>query len=584
MEQRLKDENTLKDEIENKTLHLSKEQKLLDNLKAEYEIIKKELSALENTVAQRLMLESETEKLTKKGSEYKTVSDEFEELKNINKQLVEAQNIYIKSANEASALKEKAVKMRELFNNEQAGIMAQRLSNGEPCPVCGSLSHPHKAEFAPDAPDEAQVKAAEKDAETAQSTANQHSEKAGVIKGTYKTFKASLENKIFALFGKTELNDAIENIDAELKNMRNEFKALQAKLLEADKNLKRRQELEKCLTDTENTIKQYEKSIPEIREYISSKTALLEETKKQTAEIKSNLQYESKNLAKAQIDELVKFADKTKNDIENAQKQYTECEKQAAQLKAKCEQLKKLTDNGNNIDITPLLEEKDKLTEQKNTLTVIIRQIHARLTANKATYDNISKKSNQLCEAENKWVWLKALSDTANGTLTGRERIMLETYIQMIYFDQIIDRANLHLMRMSGGKYDLVRRNSAQNLKTKSGLELDVIDHYNGSIRSVKTLSGGEAFIASLSLALGLSEEVQMSAGGIKFDTMFVDEGFGSLDGETLDQAMRALISLANSNRLIGIISHVDELRNKIEKQIVVKKETTGGSVANIIV
>ena len=124
---------------------------------------------------------------------------------------------------------------------------------------------------------------------------------------------------------------------------------------------------------------------------------------------------------------------------------------------------------------------------------------------------------------------------------------------------------------------------TAENLRAQSGLDLDVIDHYNGTTRSVKTLSGGESFIASLSLALGLSEEIQMSAGGIRMDTMFVDEGFGSLDEETLQQAMRALHSLTEGNRLIGIISHVAELRRAIDKQIVVRKEKTGGSTVRIV-
>ena len=185
---------------------------------------------------------------------------------------------------------------------------------------------------------------------------------------------------------------------------------------------------------------------------------------------------------------------------------------------------------------------------------------------------------------DEKWRMVSALSSTANGALRGRERVMLETYVQTTYFDRILRRANIHLMRMSGGKYDLKRREEAQNLRSQSGLDLDVIDHYNGSLRSVKTLSGGEAFIASLSLALGLSEEIQMSAGGIHLDCLFVDEGFGSLDEETLSQAMAALRSLTEGNRLIGIISHVAELRREIDKQIVVKKERDGGSMARILV
>ena len=155
---------------------------------------------------------------------------------------------------------------------------------------------------------------------------------------------------------------------------------------------------------------------------------------------------------------------------------------------------------------------------------------------------------------------------------------MLETYIQMTYFDRIIARANTRFMVMSGGQYELKRRREAENNRSQSGLDLDVIDHYNGTERSVKTLSGGESFKASLSLALGLSDEIQASAGGVKLDTMF-----GSLDEESLDQAMKALSGLADGHRLVGIISHVADLKNRIDKQIVVTKEKSGGSKAQII-
>ena len=131
--------------------------------------------------------------------------------------------------------------------------------------------------------------------------------------------------------------------------------------------------------------------------------------------------------------------------------------------------------------------------------------------------------------------------------------------------------------------YELKRRKEADNHQSKSGLDLDVIDHYNGTERNVKTLSGGESFKASLSLALGLSDEIQASAGGVQLDTMFVDEGFGSLDEESLDQAMNALSGLADGNRLVGIISHVTDLKNRIDKQIVVTKEKSGGSRASIV-
>ena len=137
-------------------------------------------------------------------------------------------------------------------------------------------------------------------------------------------------------------------------------------------------------------------------------------------------------------------------------------------------------------------------------------------------------------------------------------------------------------MVMSGGQYELTRRTETAGGRGQSGLDLDVIDHYNGTRRSVRTLSGGESFKASLSLALGLSDEIQSLAGGIRLDTMFVDEGFGSLDEESLQQAVRALSSLTEGNRLVGIISHVSELKEKIEKQILVKKDRAGGSRVEI--
>ena len=176
------------------------------------------------------------------------------------------------------------------------------------------------------------------------------------------------------------------------------------------------------------------------------------------------------------------------------------------------------------------------------------------------------------------WQSLRALSDTANGSLTGKPRVMLETYVQMAYFDRILRRASLHLMQMSSGQYDLIRRTEGGDLRSRSGLEIDVVDHYNGSTRSVRSLSGGESFLAALSLALGLSEELQAAAGGIRLDCMFVDEGFGTLDEDTLRQAMRALRSLTQGQRLVGVISHVAELRQSIERQIVVTKNRTGGS------
>ena len=207
--------------------------------------------------------------------------------------------------------------------------------------------------------------------------------------------------------------------------------------------------------------------------------------------------------------------------------------------------------------------------------------ISGRLTANEKALERLQEHSALAIEAERSYNEINTLSNTASGTgLKGRSKVELETYVQMSLFDRIIRRANKRLAIMSSGQYDLRRVDVKDaGAQSQTGLDLEVIDHYNGSTRSVKSLSGGESFIASLSLAIGLSDEIQSHAGGIRLDTMFVDEGFGSLDQDTLDQAMNAMKDLTEGGeRLVGIISHVSELKSRIGRQIVVKKTREGGS------
>ena len=236
-----------------------------------------------------------------------------------------------------------------------------------------------------------------------------------------------------------------------------------------------------------------------------------------------------------------------------------------------------------SIDPEAQTRRQREVLEQRNALRQEKLRCDGRIAANAPALKNIHLRQAELISLEARYAWVRDLSNTANGNLAGREKIMLETYIQMTYFDRILRQANLRLLVMTDGQYELIRRTEAENNRSQSGLELDVIDHYNGSRRSVKTLSGGESFLASLALALGLSDVIQASAGGVRLDTMFVDEGFGSLDEEALSQAMKALVSLTQGSRLVGIISHVGELKSRIDRQIVVTKAPTGGSSAKIL-
>ncbi|MBR0441172.1 MAG: SMC family ATPase, partial [Firmicutes bacterium] len=278
-----------------------------------------------------------------------------------------------------------------------------------------------------------------------------------------------------------------------------------------------------------------------------------------------------------------KVVDDWQKALDGAAKAVSESEKRIAALDASVKDAEKRMAGAEAMD--PAAEEQKRLdlVREKDRLTDELNTVFSRLTADRSAREGIRKLAGEAEELEKRRAEVNTLSATANGTLPGKEKIMLETFVQMSYFDRIIVRANTRLMVMSGGQYELMRRREAGSFRSQSGLELDVVDHYNGSVRSVRTLSGGESFKAALSLALGLSDEVQSSAGGIRLDTMFVDEGFGSLDPASLQQAVDALASLGSSERLVGIISHVEGLKERIDRQIIVTKDPSGGSRVRIV-
>ena len=228
-----------------------------------------------------------------------------------------------------------------------------------------------------------------------------------------------------------------------------------------------------------------------------------------------------------------------------------------------------------------LQEDLRGLSEQKQVLDQRYNEQYHAANTNQNTYDAIRNQQSQMQTVEEEYKWVNALADTACGNVSGKQKIELETYVQMAYFDRILRKANVRFLTMSQGQYELKRQEDGTNKKEKAGLELNVIDHYNGTERSVRTLSGGESFQASLSLALGLSDEIQSYAGGIRLDSMFVDEGFGSLDEESLNQAVKALEGLADGNCLVGIISHVPKLKERIEKKIIVTKNRSRDGVGS---
>ena len=635
--------------------------------------------ALEGAAEEKARILADIEQAGRDLQILKRLEQEHAEYRKAKKSLEEAREAYRRAAEAADAAERRYRHRNRAFLDSQAGILAEALRPGEPCPVCGSLHHPSPAGRPLEAPAESQVEEAREASKAAQEQAADASREAGRLGGTVKAREESLLDQMRAYVDRPELEEAGEQIRAAVRRREEVLQNLKQEQEENQARLLRRTRLDQKLKDSAREEKELEiqrgqqaeqlsaaegrqktlegqilsretglkKGLEELqsgcsleegrlllekesrkleeqlaglkkqmeterkkisrKEELSRKIPQWEQARDQAAEegyswgqraaraasmekaageqaerLQSSLAFQSREQAEEALRKLKEERDRLAAAGERAKEKKEKADKALSSLEGRRTQLRELLEQGADIDREAEQERKKNLTKKQEELGNAQKILHARITANRSALKNMEKKSADLTELEERWTWVQALSNTANGSLAGKEKIMLETYVQMTYFDRIIRRANLRFLVMSGGQYELKRRREASGTRSQSGLELDVIDHYNGTERSVRTLSGGESFQASLSLALGLSDEIQSSAGGIRLDTMFVDEGFGSLDEESLRQAVRALSSLTEGNRLVGIISHVAELKEKIEKQILVKKDRSGGSRAEI--
>jgi exonuclease SbcC len=230
-------------------------------------------------------------------------------------------------------------------------------------------------------------------------------------------------------------------------------------------------------------------------------------------------------------------------------------------------------------DVALLEAEKQTLEQEKRKTDEAIGALTARLGNNEPIAKALRRAITDETACRREYLLFGNLSKTANGELAGKQKLAFEQYVQAAYFNRILIEANKRLRIMTNDRFALLRREDAANLQSPAGLDIDVLDRYTGRTRSVKSLSGGEAFEASLALALGLSDAIQQYAGGVEIDALFIDEGFGSLDAESLDRAIQILIGLAEGDRLIGIISHVQELKERIDRQVVVRKGHAGSTI-----
>ncbi|MCL1792878.1 MAG: SMC family ATPase [Oscillospiraceae bacterium] len=476
--------------------------------------------------------------------------------------------------------------MRIKYLDEQAGILANELKPDAPCPVCGSTEHPNPAALSTNAPSKSDLEEAEKIAKNDEKETEAASESASKFKGRIETKKNELESLSAKLLG----DAAFADIPAAARNAMNEVLDEIAKtekhLAAQEQKLARKRAFEKHIPTVERNLAAAGENMADIQKSIASLSATIasdaESQKNQAAEIRFGSEIE----AKKEISALSAKQKSREDALAAAQSAFDAAKSAFDGTKKEIETLKAGFSEAEPLDLEILQKEKESAEKLQNDLNGQNRKIEARCSANKTALANIEKTAKNLSDTEKRLKWLKELSDTANGKLSkkeNKEKINLETYIQTAYFDRIIARANLRLLQMSGMQFELKRRDFGAG-GGKSGLDLNVVDHHNGSERDAKTLSGGESFMASLALALGLSDEIQGSSGGIRLDSMFVDEGFDTLDETKLSQCIQALTGISQANRLVGIISHVAGLDEKIERKIAVTKEANGSSRAKIII
>lgn len=494
----------------------------------------------------------------------------------------------------------------DLFLSAQAGILASGLEDGVACPVCGSKEHPMIAKKVDDI-----------------FTKERLDEEKNVLECTYQELEKlrlellEKEKKIELL--KIELvnidekklraeilklEDFCNNFegsiyDVDVRNLEKQIQGLELSIDDKKNRLgdegEKSELLDKIkdnkviITKLNNEIEKIKKSYNSLLEKKIKNESLINVYSNDIVELEdnistTNLEYVKCYQALGYDDESSYVANKIeKEDLAILEKEVKKYNDEIVGIKAKIDGLEKIIAGRECINLEEFETKLDVINTGINEINNSLKLVNNKISNNKKVYIKLKEVSEKIKKVEKELIIYKDLSDTANGTIVGKSKLEFEQYVQAGYFDSVLISANKRFGYMTDNRYQLFRRVESTKISDKLGLELEVMDYYTGKRRDIKSLSGGESFKAALSLALGMSDTIQEFSGGVVIDAMFIDEGFGSLDSDSLDQAMNAIMMLSNGDKMIGIISHVNELKARIDKKIVVKKGNTGSTVDLLI-
>lgn len=543
-----------------------------------------ERDGLRDSAVELEKLRAQAGELDRRRRELEDLNDRLDGCRRAKKEHARAAEAYVQAQQAAEAAQTAYMRLNRAFLDEQAGILAAGLRPGQPCPVCGATEHPCPASAGEQAPTEAQVEQARNATRQAQENASRASSAAADRNATLTALQQEARARCQELLGSDDPARTVALLAQARQTAAKQAERLAADTRAQKTRLARLQVLETSLPAREESCRRLTAELDTLtreREALTAEKAAGEEA---VTRLEQGLDFSGRQAAEQAIARQLEEKNRLQAGQEQAEQACRTAQTTCDTLTGQLQQAEAQLAQAPALDLAVQEEACRRLAAEQAGQDKAAAELSARLTNNRRQRDGIQRQGEGLAETATRWQWVRALSNTANGNLPGREKIMLETWVQTAFFDRIVARANTRFMVMSGGQYELARRAQADNNRSQTGLELDVIDHYNGSRRSVRSLSGGESFQASLCLALGLADEIQSAAGGIRLESMFVDEGFGSLDEEALRQALRALEDLTEGDRLVGIISHVTELKDRIDRQIRVTKDRTGGSRLELIV
>ena len=475
----------------------------------------------------------------------------------------------------------------------QAGLLASRLIKGEPCPVCGSIEHPRPASYS--------------DQLVTQEEINQYKKKADQVEKEYQVAskacvdanlkRSTLQNELeLVLKSVTEQTIPLGNvktfIDEHTVQLKKEQKEISTRIKQLQQQSKRYQELLKMIPKLQQKLTALAEEVSQSEITQAKLSVEHEQIQKQVQETTVKLKYSSETEAKNRLAILAKQILEYQQQIDQLANESKLAMDELVYVSAQIDMLKEKVES--SIDEIPLQKnqlallqaEIENLQVQQEEILKSIHDTQMYESDAQDTKKKIKSESDTYQTKLSRYSSLRELADVAMGNgRSSKEKITLQEYVQIAYLDRMIHKANERYLSMSNQQYQLVRSAGTKDKRSHEALDLDVIDFSNGSIRPVSSLSGGESFIASLALALGMSDEIQSQAGGIQIDTMFIDEGFGTLDRDSLNNAIQTLMKLSGENRLVGIISHVKELKERIHKGIIVTKDLHGshGSAAKVI-